>query len=171
MKKLSLGILLFQTVQFGHAIDPQRTASFKVQATIENGCSLSSPEQTLDFGRQPANSQASVSGQILNTAQTWNIRCTQNLPVSVSLNGGDSFSNNLRRMKLTGANEFVNYRLYQGADLKEEYLSGNRYALTPATSSNNVINFGIYGVANLNNNNQPRSAGLYKDTVAITITW
>jgi len=29
----------------------------------------------------------------------------------------------------------------------------------------------VYAFTDLDNNNQPRSAGLYKDMVAITITW
>lgn len=172
MKKLGLSIILLQVVQLGHTADePTTSATFKVEATIQNGCSLSSSEQTLDFGQQPALSQANLTTQVINTAQTWNLRCTQNLPVSVMLGSGDSFLNNQRRMKLVGQNEFVPYRLYQKNDLSAEYVSGNSYSLTPATASNNLMNFGVYGVANLNNNNQPRAAGLYKDTVAVTISW
>jgi spore coat protein U-like protein len=172
MKKISLSIILLQVVQLGHADDkPTTSATLMVSATIENGCSLSNTEQTLDFGQQPAMSQSNLNTQVINSAQTWNLRCTQNLPVSVRLSGGDSFLNNQRRMKLVGQNEFVPYRLYQKSDLSAEYISGNSYSLTPATASNNLINFAVYGVANLNNNNQPRAAGLYKDTVAITISW
>ena len=56
-------------------------------------------------------------------------------------------------------------------DVKSEYASGSSYSLTPTTAVNTLLDFSVYAVADLNNNNQPRSAGLYKDTVAITITW
>ncbi|EPG40839.1 Csu type fimbrial protein [Acinetobacter colistiniresistens] len=171
MKKLGLSVLLLQMIPFVYAADPQTSANFKVQATIENGCSLSNIEQVLDFGRHPVTSQDRVNGQVINTAQSWNLHCTQHLPVKVMLNGGDNFSANIRRMKHNSLNEFVSYRLYQKNDLKDEYISGNTYSMTPATDSNPILNFSVYGVADLNNNNQPRSAGLYKDTVAITITW
>ena len=63
------------------------------------------------------------------------------------------------------------YQLYQNSNLQNEYTSGNSYSLTSTTTSNTLLGFSVYGVADLNNNNEPRSAGLYKDTVAITITW
>ncbi|WP_312971016.1 Csu type fimbrial protein [Acinetobacter gerneri] len=171
MKKIGLSVLLISIVQSGFAVDPVTSASFKVQATIENGCKLSNVEQLLDFGHHPVMAQGQLKESVINTAQSWNIQCTALLPVKVMLNGGDHFLNNFRRMKHAQQNEFVPYQLYQDSSLQGEYASGSTYSLTPTTTLNTVLGFAVYGVANLNNNNQPRSAGLYKDTVAITITW
>ena len=170
MKKIGLSVLLILVVQNGFAVDPVTSASFKVQAIIESGCKLSNVEQLLDFGRHPVAGQQ-LKGSVINTAQSWNIRCTARLPVKVTLSGGDHFLNNSRRMKHAQQNEFVSYQLYQDSNLQREYASGNTYTLTPTTVSNSLLNFSVYGLVDLNNNNQPRSAGLYKDTVAITITW
>ena len=171
MKKIGLSVLLISIVQSGFAVDPVKSASFKVEAIIANGCGLNNTEQLLDFGRHPVVTQGQLKGSVINTAQSWNIQCTERLPVLITLNGGDNFSNSSRRMKNVQQNEFVSYQLYQDSSLKSEYASGNSYSLTPTTALNPLLNFSIYAVADLNNNNQPRSAGLYKDTVAITITW
>lgn len=168
MKRIGLSVLLMLA---GQCVSAETKATFKVQATIANGCGLSNVEQRLDFGQHPGVVQGQLKGHVINTAQSWNIRCTERLPVKVMLNGGDHFSNNSRRMKHAQQNEFVPYQLYQDSFLKSEYASGSTYSLSPTTVLNSVLGFAVYGVADLNNNNQPRSAGLYKDTVAITITW
>jgi spore coat protein U-like protein len=168
MKKIVLSMLLMLSVEGVYA---QTTASFQVQATIENGCELSNAEQLIDFGRHPVASQDKHMWGGVNTAQSWNIRCTSQLPVKIMLNAGDSFSNSSRHMKHSQKNEFVPYQLYQDSNLQNEYVSGNAYSLTPTTALNPLLNFSVFGLANLDNNNQPRSVGLYKDSVAITITW
>ncbi|MCG7221820.1 spore coat U domain-containing protein [Acinetobacter sp. AG3] len=168
MKKIGLSVLLMLAVQWVYA---ETEATFTVQATIANGCGLSSVEQQLDFGRHPVVAQGKLSGSVINTTQSWNIQCTARLPVKVMLNGGDHFSNNFRRMKHAQQNEFVSYQLYQDSNSQREYTSGDTYPLTATTALDTVLGFAVYAVADLNNNNQPRSAGLYKDTVAITITW
>ena len=168
MKKIGLSVLLMLVVPWVYA---ETEATFTVQARIANGCGLSNVEQQLDFGRHPVVAQGQLKGSVINTAQSWNIQCTAQLPVKVMLNGGDHFSNNFRRMKHAQQNEFVPYQLYQDSSLQGEYASGSSYSLTPTTTLNTVLGFAVYAVADLNNNNQPRSAGLYKDTVAITITW
>lgn len=168
MKKIGLSVLLMLAVQWVYA---ETEATFTVQATIANGCVLSSVEQQLDFGRHPVVAQGKLSGSVINTTQSWNIQCTARLPVKVMLNGGDHFSNNFRRMKHAQQNEFVSYQLYQDSNSQREYTTGDTYPLTATTALDTVLGFAVYAVADLNNNNQPRSAGLYKDTVAITITW
>ena len=36
---------------------------------------------------------------IINSKGSWNIRCTESLPVSISIDGGENLQNNTRRMK------------------------------------------------------------------------
>ncbi|MCT9977801.1 spore coat U domain-containing protein [Acinetobacter sp. I-MWF] len=127
MKRIGLSVLLMLVVQWVYA---ETQATFKVQATIANGCGLSNIEQRLDFGRHPVVAQGQLKGSVINTAQSWNIQCTARLPVQVMLNGGDHFSNNFRRMKHAQQNEFVPYQLYQDSSLQGEYASGSTYSLT-----------------------------------------
>lgn len=157
-------------IQVCHAVEPQTTSSFKVVATIEKGCSLSHVEQVLDFGRHPVTAQNKVNAVVMNTKQSWNIRCTQKIPINIMLGSGEHTAQNIRRMKHVQQADYVSYRLYQNSDLKNEYVSGQYYALPPSTNSSQAINFSIYGVADLKTD-QPKSAGIYKDRVAITISW
>jgi spore coat protein U-like protein len=125
----------------------------------------------MDFGRHSAILQEKVTSSIINTAATWNIKCTEKLPVNIILDGGENLSNNIRRMKHISSSEYINYKLYTSNSLDTEYLAGNSYSIQPTTAANPILDFSIYGVADLDNNNQPRSAGIYKDTVSILITW
>ncbi|NUE94045.1 SCPU domain-containing protein, partial [Acinetobacter seifertii] len=47
----------------------------------------------------------------------------------------------------------------------------NKYLLPTTTPTNRLVNFEIYGVVDLGNNNESHTAGIYKDTVSIMITW
>ncbi|WP_445403466.1 Csu type fimbrial protein [Acinetobacter vivianii] len=170
MKKLIFGFLLGQGIPVVFAAEAQTSHNFKVQATLENGCSITNKEQLLNFGQHAALTDTKPSGQIENNAQSWNIRCTQMLPVAVSLNAGEHAQTVLRQMKHSSKNEFIAYRLFSKADQKIEYIAGKQYELTPTTATDPVLNFSIFGTVELSNN-QLHSPGLYQDTVAITISW
>ncbi len=75
-------ILLLSMSQLIYAADPQLNSSFKVQAKIENGCSIDNIEQKIDFGQYSALSKDKVVASIINSKSSWNIRCTESLPVS-----------------------------------------------------------------------------------------
>ncbi|USP41639.1 spore coat U domain-containing protein [Acinetobacter sp. XS-4] len=154
-----------------YAADPQSSSSFKVQATIENGCSIDNIEQMIDFGQYSALSNNKIVSNVINTNSTWNIRCTENLPVNVSLDGGDNLENNTRRMKNSTSSDYIAYKLYNSSGLTTEYLVGNTYSLPTTSVANHLVNFEIYGVVDLGNNNEARATGIYKDTVSIMITW
>lgn len=80
--------MLGQSISVVFAAQEQTSQNFKVQATLENGCSITNNEQLLNFGQHAALTDLKAIGQIENNAQTWNIRCTQKLPVFISINGG-----------------------------------------------------------------------------------
>ncbi|WP_081407327.1 spore coat U domain-containing protein [Acinetobacter sp. A47] len=170
MKRLIFGILLGLGMSAVFAAEAQTRQNFKVQATLEKGCSITNNEQLLNFGQHAAITQIQPRAQIENNAQSWNIRCTQQLPVTVSLNAGEHAQTALRQMKHTAKNEFIAYRLYSKADQKNEYIAGQAYALPATTASNPVLNFSIFGTVELSQA-QLHSPGLYQDTVAITISW
>ncbi|HCV3171368.1 TPA: Csu fimbrial biogenesis protein CsuB, partial [Acinetobacter baumannii] len=66
---------------------------------------------------------------------------------------------------------YLSYKLYNSSSLSNEYIVGNKYLLPATTPTNRLANFEIYGVVDLENNNEPHAAGIYKDTVSIMITW
>lgn len=172
MKKILFIILLSTYVNSIYAANPQTKSTFIVQAGIEKGCSLDNRDQNIEFGKHSALSQAKFISSIVNSKSTWNIKCTENMPVNIMINEGDNFdSSNVRRMKHNNSPEYVKYRLYTSSSLDSEYLAGNVYPLVPVNSTNSILDFSIYGVADLENNNQSRSAGTYKDSVSILISW
>lgn len=164
-------IFLLSVSQFIYAADPQLNSSFKVQAKIENGCSIDNIEQNMDFGKYSALSKNKVVTNIINSKGSWNIRCTESLPVSISIDGGENLQNNTRRMKNCSSPNYLSYKLYNSSSLSNEYIVGNKYLLPATTPTNRLANFEIYGVVDLENNNEPHAAGIYKDTVSIMITW
>lgn len=163
-------ILLLSVSQCIYAADPQLSSSFKVQAKIENGCSIDNIEQNINFGQYSALSKDKVVSNIINSKDSWNIRCTENLPVSISIDGGENLDSNIRRMKNSSSN-YLSYKLYNSSNLTTEYIVGNKYLLPTTTPTNRLVNFEIYGVVDLGNNNESHAAGIYKDTVSIMITW
>ncbi|WP_332604305.1 Csu type fimbrial protein [Acinetobacter sp. ESBL14] len=172
MKRIIFIVLLLGSGQPIYAAAPQTKSSFIVQATIEKGCSLVNSEQNMDFGQHSALSQEKITSSIINTNTTWSIKCTERMPVSVMLDAGEYFDvNHNRRMKNSSSSEYINYKLYTSSSLNTEYMAGNIYPLSPTTAANSILDFSVYGVADLDNNNQFRSAGIYKDTVSILISW
>ncbi|MBD0444191.1 spore coat U domain-containing protein [Acinetobacter nosocomialis] len=164
-------MLLLSMSQLIYAADPQLNSSFKVQAKIENGCSIDNIEQKMDFGQYSALSKDKVVASIINSKSSWNIRCTESLPVSISIDGGENLQNNIRRMRNSSSSNYLPYKLYNSSSLSGEYVIGNKYLLPATIPTNRLANFEIYGVVDLENNNESHAAGIYKDTVSIMITW
>ncbi|MCA4228206.1 spore coat U domain-containing protein, partial [Acinetobacter baumannii] len=84
---------------------------------------------------------------------------------------GAKLENNIRLMKNGSSTNYLSYKLYNSSNLSNEYIVGNKYLLPATTPTNRLANFEIYGVVDLENNNEPHAAGIYKDTVSIMITW
>ncbi|WP_047426663.1 spore coat U domain-containing protein [Acinetobacter sp. neg1] len=166
---ITVGFVFFNQVCFS-AI-PQTRVNLKIQAKIEKGCSLTNKEYQLDFGRHPSVSQEKVTANVINNSSSWNLKCTENMPVNISINGGENVLTSIRRMKHLSSSDYINYKLYNSFKLDGEYEIGKVYSLQPTTVDNSILNFSIYGVADLSNNNLPREAGIYRDTVSILIAW
>lgn len=171
MQKLSIYFVLLALPICVNAATITPKATIKFQAKIEKGCQLSNKEQSLNFNQHAALSQHKVEANIQNNAQSWNIRCTEKMPISIQLNAGDHASNQNWRMKHSVSEQYIPYLLYQDSAKSKPYETGQAVALIPATQQSEAIEFSIFAVADLNNNNQPRAAGIYQDRVAITITW
>ena len=153
------------------ALTVEKNASFKVSAKIETGCELSYSDQEMNFGRHAATSQEKIKSSIINNSSTWNIRCTEKLPINISIDNGQNFLDDSRHMKNMSSSDYIPYKLYTSDRLNIEYIAGHKYELNSTTSLSSILNFSIHGIANLNNNNQPKLTGIYKDTVSLLITW
>ncbi len=173
LHRIRLGVCLVLCAACGgiYADTAKPSAQLKVSATIVPGCLLSNVEQHIFFNKRPATVQTKVTVQISNTSQSWNIRCTEKISVTIKLSNGENFLNNHWRMKHQSQDEYIPYLFYQDSSAQVEYKAGEAVSLAATTAQERTLQFLILAVADLNNDNQARSAGVYKDSVTITIAW
>lgn len=154
----------------------ETTATINFSAKIEKGCAFKESSVSLDFGSHPTSSQeTNVSASILNDAASWKLECTPDIPVTIVVGNGMSFDNTTqsRRLKNSESNHFINYKIYFDLGRSKEigsvhpYNSGN----LKSTTSNNILNFGIYGLVDLSKGELNKPSGKYSDEVVITIYW
>lgn len=148
---------------------PINSEYFMVTARIIGGCALSNVSQELNFSPVMALSQERVAASIINNAQTWNIRCTANIPVTIQLDAGEHYAD-VRRMRHQSSDDYIPYRLYTDSSYSSEYPSG-KSILVSTDPNTKQLDFAVYAIADLNNNLQSRPSGIYNDNVAITISW
>ncbi|AOA59814.1 hypothetical protein BFG52_00900 [Acinetobacter larvae] len=146
-------------------------ANFKVSAKIARGCSIGSTSQQLNFGRYAALSNDLVDAQLSNALDTWNIQCTEKIPVKISLDAGEYASAGWRRMKHSVAQAYIPYALYQDSAHQQAYVANQNIRLERSSSNGNLLQFSIFAVVDLANSTRSNIAGLYQDNVAITIAW
>ncbi|MDL4914000.1 MAG: spore coat U domain-containing protein [Enterobacterales bacterium endosymbiont of Blomia tropicalis] len=144
------------------------STTFQVSASIVAGCVISGTTTgefgTLDFGTQPGVATNSVSASYVQSS-TLKLACTPGTALSMSLNGGNNYTST-RNMKLTNSTSTVPYYLYTNAAHTNAIPVGQAVALT-YDDANNII-LPIYGLLQLPG---PTRAGLYTDTLTVTLTW
>lgn len=149
----------------------ETSANFGVSANLTQGCLMGTVSQSMKFPDQPSHTQTKVETSIANTAQTWNIRCSTAMPVRVRINMGQNGIDNRRRLKHSSQDHYIHYELFQDAAKTKPYPGGQPVDVKPTTAQNNVLEFSIFAVADLNNNSAPRPSGIYKESFAITVIW
>lgn len=169
--KIGIGLVFCVLSGIACADLPKPTATIEARATIVRGCQLSNIEQMLSFNKQAAMTQSKVEAHIENTSQSWSIRCTANTPVSIKLNNGENFLNDHWRMKHQTKDEYIPYLFFQDSGEQFEYKAGEAVNLSATNEQQAILRFSFFALVDLNNGNQARSAGIYKDSVAITIAW
>jgi spore coat protein U-like protein len=163
-------VLLFTSV--AKAAD---TATFAVSAQIVPGCTLIGSQQTsginfgtLNFGSHAATTSGQV-GAFVTGGSALQLDCTPGIQLNVSIDGGLHASNsgtqrNLVRNSGTGA---IVYSLYTTPAATTAIPVGQSVAVTVPSSG--VIDLPIYGRATLPGTGL--SAGVYTDTLQVTLTW
>lgn len=163
--------LLFYSV----ACVAETSATIEVSAEIEAGCVFQQSPIGLNFGIHASTSQESaVTANISNTQETWKIECTPNTPVNITFGNGKSINTNTqnRRLKHVSAEHYLDYMLYQDANLSQPIGTTTTNTLTKqSTAQNLLLDFQIYGVVDLSQGAVNKMHGQYTDDVLITITW
>lgn len=163
--------LLFYSMACG----AETSATIEVSAQIEAGCVFQQSPIGLNFGIHASTAQEStVTANISNTQQTWKIECTPNTPVNITFGNGKSVNTQTqnRRLKHNSAEHYLDYMLYQDANLSQPIGTTSNNTLTKqSTAQNYLLDFQIYGVVDLSQGAVNKMPGQYTDDVLITITW
>ena len=144
------------------------TATFQVSASVVAGCVVSGSNPgvfgTLDFGTQSGVASSSVSASFVQSS-TISLACTPGTTVSMSINGGSNYTTT-RNLKLASFTNTVAYSLYSNAS--HTTAIGVNSPITLSYSNANNITLPIYGLLQLPG---PTRAGVYTDTLTVTLSW
>ncbi|MDH2125680.1 spore coat U domain-containing protein [Pantoea brenneri] len=144
------------------------TSTFQVTASIVAGCVISGTNTgvfgTLNFGSQSGVSTSVVSASYVQSI-TLNLACTPGTTLSMSINQGNNYTTT-RNLKLPNFSNTVPYTLYSNAS-RTTVIPVNQ-AVPLSYSNANNITLPIYGQLKLPGTAR---AGVYTDTLTVTLSW
>ncbi|WP_271896130.1 spore coat U domain-containing protein [Candidatus Phyllobacterium onerii] len=148
----------------GSAFAASKTGTLNVKLTIVDGCSVFSnnTDISLDFGTWTTLSQN------IDESASFDVACTGDKGFRVGLGNGSGGGTTVNDRKLTSGPNKIAYNLYTDAGRGTVWDLKDYPATTPATAPGVLTKVNIFGRV-------PASkaipvAGVYTDTVAITVT-
>ncbi|WP_392566076.1 spore coat U domain-containing protein [Utexia brackfieldae] len=143
--------------------------SFLVQATIFNGCLITSQSSssllgTLAFGTYKALSDRTVSTSLSSNSQIV-LNCTPNTTISMNINGGLQYDTNRNMIHSSGSK--IVYTLYSDSAYSQP-ISVNQLVSLRFTQQSGAITLPIFAQARITKANPP---GNYSDTLTVTLSW
>ncbi|ADD78498.1 spore coat protein U-like protein [Pantoea sp. PA1] len=164
---VTVGGLLLWVSGNGWGITTSST-TFQVSASIVAGCVVSGTNTgifgTLNFGTQSGLATNSVSASYVQSS-TINLACTPGTTLSMTINGGSNYTST-RNLKLANNTNTVPYYLYSNAARTTPIPVNTAVPLSYSNANN--ITLPIYGSLQLPG---PTRAGVYSDTLSVTLTW
>ncbi|QZE29900.1 Csu type fimbrial protein [Pantoea ananatis] len=164
---VTVGGLLMWVSANGWGITTSST-TFQVSASIVAGCVVSGTNTgifgTLNFGTQSGLATSSVSASYVQSS-TINLACTPGTTLSMTINGGSNYTST-RNLKLANNSNTVPYYLYSNAARTTPIPVNTAVPLSYSNANN--ITLPIYGSLQLPG---PTRAGVYSDTLSVTLTW
>jgi spore coat protein U-like protein len=136
------------------------TGSFNVQVTISSTCVVTSAT-TLDFGAQ------GVLSANVDQTSTITITCTNTTPYNIGLNQGVNGSSVTTRQMKSGS-ALINYSLFQDAGRTVNWGNTVGTDTVASTGTGSAQPFTVFG--RIPPQTTP-AAGLYTDTITITVTF
>lgn len=159
-----------------HAAWAQTTASFQVSATIEAGCSVdgigtggdAGTMGVLDFGRDSSFSTATHTAS-LSGSQTFTLRCTPGVDLSMTIDGGENAAGGVRNLQLgSDTASRLQYRLYSDAGFGDEIGINASTGIAVTTANMNDVRLPVHARLTLPGG---RPAGTYADTLLVVLEW
>lgn len=155
--------------------DASPTGEFTVSATITAGCLVNQqlPPNgavlgaigSLDFGTASALSRETRTAALLTSA-TFRLSCTPGVPLTMRIDGGRQ-PDGERRLAHENVSETLAYRLYRDATLQATIGIDQPVAVDTSSNPDDIV-LPVWGSLDLPGN---LPAGLYHDTLTITIEW
>jgi spore coat protein U-like protein len=158
------------------AVRAETTAPFEISATIAAGCAVdglgtsgdAGTIGTLDFGLDTTLSTASHSAA-LTGSQAITLRCTPGVTLRMAIGGGQHPSSGERHMQLgPSAADRLRYRLYADAGMTDEIGIDQDRSITVSSANMNDVELPVYASVSLPGGS---TAGIYTDTLLVTLTW
>ncbi|ANB19755.1 Csu type fimbrial protein [Dokdonella koreensis] len=135
------------------------TFAFTANANVAPACTVSAADH--DFG--PVDGLLGVAH---DAASAISLRCTYRAPWQVSLGNGQNASGTARRM--SGAGGLITYELYRDIARSQRWGSSLGIDTLAGTGTGTTQNLTVYGRVPAQ---APRAAGLYTDTIVVTVTY
>jgi spore coat protein U-like protein len=139
---------------------PTTSTSFTVTATVVSNCNVSAA--TLNFGT------AGVLTGTTDATTALTIQCTNSLPYTASLNGGNSGATDPTQRKMSKGAETITYGLYR--DLARTLPWGSTVGTNTASGTGSGLqqSFTVYGRVPVQTTPSP---GSFSDTIVATVTY
>lgn len=144
------------------ALPSPATDDMAVTITIENACEISTAPTTLDFGAH------GVLSANVDNESTMSVTCTTAAPYDIGLDAGLNGAGDITARKMINGLATVDYQLYQAAGRTTVWgdtVDDDRLA---SEGTGTAQLFTVYGRV------PPQTtppAGVYTDTVAVTVTY
>ena len=168
----ALAWALFALMALSPTVRAEMSANFQVRAQVEPGClvNASQPEATLgllgtlDFGVHASLSTATVEAALFRSAGIV-LACTPGTPLVMRVDGGEHFDGNRRLQRDPTA--LLAYRIYREAGCLDEIPVSVDVAIDTTTTPDDIA-IPIHGCVALPGN---AAAGIYQDTLVVTLAW
>ncbi|SDS98311.1 Spore coat protein U (SCPU) domain-containing protein [Pseudomonas asplenii] len=166
---LAFGSLLFLADRAAAVM----TGTIDVQMVISPACEVSSAGAAmsgslgqLHFGNQGPTWTGPINANIQNSGSTVHVTCNASVNgFTVTIDGGVNGDGSTRR--LSNGNRSIAYRLTVDAEGKDSYGVGEQRNFAVSSDIRNPIP--VFGVVVANTNALP--AGVYRDTLTVTLDW
>lgn len=162
-----LCILLMLSVSNAQSLPTQ---TFQVAASIVNGCVISGTNTgvfgALNFGTYSGVETRSVSASYVQSSSI-NLACTPGTTLNMSIDGGSNYSTT-RNLKVANFSNLVAYQIYTSSSHSAASAIPVNQNIALSYSNANNITLPIYGLLQLNGVTR---AGVYSDTLTVTLSW
>lgn len=154
----------------------QIQGDLEIQLTIGDGCEVTNGTVSgtgnsfgrIDFGTQSSLMTSVIDAQSVASAGagTIQLNCTKDVAYTVSLDNGRNATSGKRNMKLATGTDLVAYDLYQDAARSKVWNEQNKLT---GKGTGVAIDLTVYGRVPKAVATPP--AGLYSDSVLVTVAW